>query len=74
MFHIGHVTREVGNAFACSDPNNWEEEYKRSPSELSVRSYSLKYPFLINREGETANSYTLLFKTVFKSSKAANQY
>ena len=52
MFHIGKITRHVGNAFACSDPKHWQETYTRSPSGLSVNNATAFYPFLINRDGE----------------------
>lgn len=52
MFHIGTVVRSVGNAFACSPDEFWQEDYKYSASGLTVTNYTSFYPFLINREGK----------------------
>ena len=51
MFHIGKIKRVVGNAFACSKEEFWQEKYVTSPSRLSTNNASMFYPFLINREG-----------------------
>eukprot|EP00094_Tigriopus_californicus_P011496 TCALIF_11101-PA protein Name:"Protein of unknown function" AED:0.09 eAED:0.09 QI:0/0.77/0.73/0.95/0.48/0.58/46/1495/2737 len=52
IFHIGQISYSVGNAFACSRPEFWEERYIRSPSKLTVNNATLRYPFLINREAK----------------------
>ncbi|TRY70980.1 hypothetical protein TCAL_11101 [Tigriopus californicus] len=52
LFHIGQITFETGNAFACSDPKFWKDKYLPSPTELSVVNASLSYPMLINREAD----------------------
>ncbi len=51
LFHFGHITYEVGNAYACSgDADLWVEKYVDSPTGLSVNNASVFHPFLINRE------------------------
>ena len=55
MFHIGEISYSVGNAFACSRPKFWEEKYTKSPSGLTTNNATLRYPFLINREGGTVS-------------------
>lgn len=62
VFHIGKISKDVGNAFSCSPEKFWIEEYRSSPSGMSVNNASVKYPMLINREG-TVHSTSTLSKT-----------
>ena len=52
VFHIGKITKKVGNSFSCSDPSLWTEKRMPSPSGLTTANASIFYPFLINREGK----------------------
>ncbi len=51
VFHFGKISKTVGNAFACSREEGWEETYVRSPSGLSNNRASVRYQHLVNREG-----------------------
>ncbi len=51
IFHIGKITRVVGNAFSCSRDENWEEGYETTPSGISTGSAYIRYSNLVNREG-----------------------
>ena len=52
ILHFGKINRVVGEAFACSPEQFWEESYVKSPSGLTVNKARLMYPTLINREGK----------------------
>ncbi|TRY70979.1 hypothetical protein TCAL_11102 [Tigriopus californicus] len=52
VFHIGHIQRRMGNAFACSPQDGWQDKYSLSPSDLTVNNASIFYSFLVNREAQ----------------------
>ena len=53
MFHIGKINREIGNAFACSNPDKWVDTLRETPTGLTWNKAECSYDFLVNREGET---------------------
>ena len=54
MFHIGKISKTIGNAFACSDHSVWTGRSLQSPSGLSTVNSSIFHQFLVNREGTHA--------------------
>ncbi len=52
MFHIGDITRTVGNAFACSPEENWKDNRRFAPSGLNVMRTEASYNKLVNREAK----------------------
>ncbi len=50
MFHIGDITMDVGNAFACSPESNWKTRREFTKSGISVMRAEAAYDKLVNRE------------------------
>ena len=65
LFHIGHIQKDVQNAFACSSEDGWSDSYVRSPTGLSTINATVTQKLLINREGSrdvTQDSNRITFK------------